>query len=306
MKIKIRALRPIHIGSGAEVVPNEYLVEGGLLHRIDMNSLVADPEFAPLMEKFIASAVAQRYLGTLLPVDLLKKHTLYSLPLAGNAQKHLATNQIAIKGHIKTAGRVYLPGSSVKGSLLSPLIWKALFELGDAGKFNLDQYTKARPDYDGLLAQALGFISQGPPNKFVRWADITDSQPLPAGVALDVRMAEVVGSKKGGHLPIMFECIRPGTEFIIEIKPQQCRYEVEEILETADEYFRFVAKDDDSGQVETDKYLLRLGQGATCYSTSLIYLSEALSQKYDLVHDPITRKLIDRKTPLGWAEAEII
>jgi hypothetical protein len=92
----------------------------------------------------------------------------------------------------------------------------------------------------------------------------------------------------------------------MEIKPKKCRYSEKQILEITDKYFREVVKGDNTYSVKSDKALIRLGQGATCFSTSLLFLAQDLSQEYNLVHEPITRKLIDDQMPLGWAEAEII
>ncbi|MCM8826476.1 MAG: hypothetical protein NC904_03045 [Candidatus Omnitrophica bacterium] len=71
MKIKLKILTAVHIGSGQEISPIEYIFYDDKFIRIDMDGLFTDPEFKPLQEKFINSAKFQRYIGDLLPKDLL-------------------------------------------------------------------------------------------------------------------------------------------------------------------------------------------------------------------------------------------
>lgn len=140
MRLQLETLTPVHIGSGEEISPLEYLVEDRW-NRIDMNALFADPDFQPVMEKFVSSASSERYIGDLLPKDLLKRHILYTLPIKGKAKDYLQTNRV--KAFTKTGGRVYIPGSSLKGSILSALLWAVLKEARD----------RRRDEIEGLITR---------------------------------------------------------------------------------------------------------------------------------------------------------
>ncbi|MGB9722134.1 MAG: type III-A CRISPR-associated RAMP protein Csm5 [bacterium] len=128
MKVKIKILTPVHIGSGEEINPMEYLVEGVQFHRLNMDSLFKDNEFKPHMDKFIEIAKTSRYIAGILPDSLLKKHILYTIPINGDAVQYLRKNQTIVKEFIKTAGNVFIPGSSIKGSIFSAVFWHSLKE----------------------------------------------------------------------------------------------------------------------------------------------------------------------------------
>ena len=142
MKLKIRVLTPVHIGSGEEMTPLEYFIdrERGFFHRLNMNSLFQDEKFRPFMNTFINEAARRRNIGEIVrDHSLLRRHILYSLPISAEARQPLLTNPANVKTYIKSAGRAFIPGSSLKGSILSAILWYVLKEA-----CSKDQSEKAR------------------------------------------------------------------------------------------------------------------------------------------------------------------
>ncbi len=318
MKIKIRIVSPIHIGSGEEITPSEYLVDKGF-HRIDIDSLIKDSDFKPHFDKFIELAKTQRYIGDTVNPTLLKKHILYTIPISGDARDYLAKNRTIVKEFIKTAGRVYIPGSSLKGSILSAIFYDTLKEIYDnnprftikdrdnelsiTGKDFVIQLLQGRFRYEKIQNIVFSKFTYGSFNKtrFVHWLDITDSDTRKPEDVLQISLAKVTGAKTGGQLPILYETLRPGCEFICELKPVKTKYNESETLEITNQFYRKIFEKDKL-PINCAGNLIRLGQGSTAFATSLLLLAEELGVKEYRVKPPRTRKKIDEQVPMGWAE----
>ncbi|MEO0102879.1 MAG: type III-A CRISPR-associated RAMP protein Csm5 [candidate division WOR-3 bacterium] len=318
MKIKIRILTPVHIGSGEEISPLEYLIVNNQYHRISMDTLFADPEFQKLMEEFIKLAETQRYIGDVFPTSLLRRHLLYSLPITGEAQNYLRNNKTVVKEFIKSAGRVYIPGSSLKGSILSAIFWDSLKKAYNSETFwniktkqrvnpllakeFITQSLQGRFRYDELLNFAFfRFATGAVRNRFAHWLDAVDSdRKLPSDV-LQISLARVRGARRGGALPILYETLKEGVEFSAEIKSQNTILSEGDILSITNQFYRKVLEKD-GNEINTDGILIRLGQGSTAYATSCLILAEELGIQRYQIKPPRTRKRIDEKIPLGWAE----
>ncbi len=306
MKITLRILSPVHIGSGEEISPTEYLVNDSF-HRIYMDGLFTDPEFKPLIEDFIKSAETQRYIGDLLPNDLLKRHILYTIPITNKAREYLENNKTVVKEFIKTAGKVYIPGSSLKGSILSAIFWHSLKEayqksISAEDKDFITQSLQGRFRYDELLNFAFSRFTKGAiKTRFAHWLDVVDSEGKRPSDVLQISLARVKGSKSGDELPILYETLKEGMEFSTEIKSQNTILMETEILEIVKELYQRVLNKD-KAEIKADGTLIRLGQGSTAYATSCLILAEELGIKGYRVKPPATRKRIDETLPLGWVE----
>lgn len=312
MKITLDVLTPLHIGSGGEISPTEYFIDksSGRLLRLNMNSLFSDPSFVPQRERFISEASQQRYIGAILEAALLKRHPLYSISLAGDAGSHVATRQTAVKDFIKSGGKPYIPGSSVKGSILSAMTWHTLKDNYGSQKAKIDELLTRRPQsrkeegeiYNDLMRLALSLISQDVRGgRFIQWMNISDSSSAPPDDALELSLARVKGARGGAELPILYETVKPGQSFELELKSVKSRFSEKEILDTSHKFYLKVLEKD-GASVDPSPYLLRLGQGATAYSTSLLILAEELGITGYRVHPPRTRKRIDGMG-MGWVRA---
>ncbi|MFN7170585.1 MAG: type III-A CRISPR-associated RAMP protein Csm5 [Candidatus Omnitrophota bacterium] len=313
IKLKLKILTPVHIGSGQEISPIEYLISDGKFIRIDMDELFNDPEFKPLQEKFITSAKTQRYIGMLLPKDLLLKHPLYSISISSSARD---ANPIEVKEFIKSAGRVYIPGSSLKGAILSGILEEMLKE----------NKIKEFKDYKIHLGEVLSEITKQKDRpdleEFSRWLDVRDSNFKNPEEALEISQTKLMGAKSRREMKILYETLKENLEFETEII-SHCNKTEEEILKMADKFYRKVyAKEKNFGRqvnqvlptLTNDTLVLRLGQGSTAWATSFLILADELGIKdytiqrpkfHVIKGPPRTRKLISGEKSMGWVEARL-
>jgi len=315
MKIKIRVLTPVHIGSGEELTPLEYFIdrERGFFHRLNMNSLFQDEKFQPFVNTFISEATRRRNIGEIVrDHSLLRRHILYSLPISAEARQPLLTSPANVKTYIKTAGRVFIPGSSLKGSILSAILWFVLKEAcikDQSKKARIQEILSSKKNdqkaFDDLLRIALPLIvleSRSVPDaKFLRWLDVKDSSQHLPGDSLRISLAKVKGARRGGEIPIFYECLKEGQTFEMEINCGLARFSEEEILEISHDFYSHVARKD-GVNLSADSYLLRLGQGSTAYSTSLLLLAESLGLRQYPLRPPRTRKRIAENIPMGFVQ----
>lgn len=310
MKINIEILTPLHIGSGEEISPSEYFIDkdSGKFTRLNMDSLFTDPLFKNYMYRFISDASKQRYIGSFIDQLLLKKYPLYSIPISDNAKFYLANNQTNVKAFIKTAGRVFIPGSSIKGSILSGLIWYVLKNNYELYKTKINELLVKKPQkrkeevkiYNELLEISLSLIA---PNikqgRFSQWLNISDSTYKLPQESIEVFLSWVKGAKKGKQLPILFEGIKRGQTFEAEIFKIGAKFNEKEILEIAHNFYIKVAEKD-GVNIDKKPYLLRLGQGSTVYATSLLILVNDLKIKSYNVNNPRTRRRVNDNVPMGF------
>jgi|GEM_PF-6100515 len=312
-KINLKTISPVHIGSGAEISPSEYYYDSKSrrVHRLDLHSLTRDPEFADYLEKFVAEAAQARQIERFVPQKILARHVLYSLPASQGPL-------YPIKAMVKSGGRVMIPGSSIKGSLLSALLWKILRQKGKADGQLLNQIRTACLDrqgrmYNDLLAVCLGEFCHHPPfdqpqeNRFLKWLNVSDTDVLPTTGTLKVARVEVVGAKKT-KIPMLLEALREGVSltFTLSLPQGVCRlqkpvWNLMEILDIADNFYRQVWQQTETTPAPQQGWLLRLGQGSGAWATSLLLLATELDFRRDyLVRPPATRKMEDGVRSLGW------
>lgn len=310
MKVKVEILTPLHIGSGEEISPSEYYVdkESGGFSRINMDALFHDPLFKGHMNRFISEATRQRYIGAIIEHSLLKKYPLYSIPIKGEAKSYILSNQTNVKAFVKTAGRVFIPGSSLKGSILSALMWHTLKNNYAANKARIDEILSRRPQnkreegetYNELLKLSLSLIApKSRQGRFSQWINLSDSDYKHPQESIELYLSRVKGARRGGELPILFEGIKRGQRFELEITIIGSKFGEKELLEIAHNFYTKVAEYD-GVKVDKQPYLLRLGQGSTAYATSLLILATDLGIKDYRVSPPRTRKRIDDKIPMGF------
>jgi len=310
MKIKLKTLSPIHIGSGNTLSPLDYFIDEKNFNVVETEGLLKDDEFLKRKEDFIRkTSIGIRNIKEILETKLLKKHINYSIPIDLSTTLYVKNHQIEAKEFIKSAGRVFIPGSSLKGSILSGVIWKEAYK----GKLYPSQ---------NLAENILSKISKSPlKNKYSPWISISDSNFLKPEECLEISLIKVVGA--GGReqgIPTLSEVLKKGIEFEMEMKAEKSNLSEEEILKSADEFYRKVYQKERKAnlilpEVPKDGYLLRIGQGSSVFSTSYLILAEDLNDnKYKVERhirrknlpplrvrsSPSTKKLLSGKISLGW------
>ncbi len=132
----LKVLSPLHIGNGNKLTPVDIYPSGDRVYVLDVERLFSDlqrlgvdlEEILALLrnppgEHYVWKGYIEEY--HLNPSD----YALYSLPVFGEPGK----TSMQINEFIKSNGRPYIPGSSVKGAIRTAVFYKALRECGDSG-----------------------------------------------------------------------------------------------------------------------------------------------------------------------------
>jgi hypothetical protein len=304
MWVDLEVLTPSHVGSGSDINPIEYWINEGFA-RVHMDRLFADPDFGSHFDTFMTNAATQRYLGEHLPAELLNRHIRYQVSLTPEARQYLVRHQVQVKEHIKSAGRVFIPGSSIKGSLLSALINHVLEDAckSPVRKQSVETCIAEPRRFSQLLDITIGDLrspGDGLKDRFYRWIDVSDSCLFTPEESLHIYYSEVVGARKG-KLPVLFEGLAPETRWIFSLTAApESKFSVSEMLQISDAFYRTVWKKSGISEAPPEKgYLLRIGQGSSAWATSLLIFAESSGAKYRF-SPPRTRKLVDARVPMGW------
>lgn len=312
MKIKITTLAPVHIGNNNNLTRIDFYTKNSRFYRINFDSLIEDEELKndPKINDYLRRLEDGNDIKNVLSEKILTKHILYDLPLSASCAGSVGNE---VKEFIKTKNKVYIPGSSIKGAILSGVIYSV------ARQFNI-QIPPNRDGYNEFLGKVLARVSKistAEGNQFLQWLNVSDSTPRDSKEVLEITKASVVyrntGKEKMG-LYIYYETLKEGTSFEAElttsITPHSKngkRYEfgkpVETLLEYADKFYREIYGIEGKKnfiilpEISKDGYLLRLGQGSTTFSTSLIMLANK--------PHPKTIKLVHGKS-MGWIKVKLI
>ncbi|RKX20282.1 MAG: type III-A CRISPR-associated RAMP protein Csm5 [Candidatus Zixiibacteriota bacterium] len=315
-KLRLKVLTPIHIGSGSDITPAEYFYSEGKCNVINMTSLASDDSFKPFFEKYLEKTIRHVPIANYVPFEILDKHILYSMNVFGQARNKLANNAINIKSCIKSAGLPYLPGSSIKGSIMSAMVYFVLkTNYPDDNQLESDLKLWMRNansrrrnfDYNELQKYVMPKLGKQNSGRFVSWLKISDSSTVEISDSLNVYFSEVIGARTQSKLPILYEAISEGSEFIISVDTSNCYFDIEEIKDVLFDFFNGIYELDENGapynwEAPEDSILLRLGQGSTAFSTSLLVLAKDLGLTNDYkLKPPRTRKRIEG-VPMGWLE----
>ncbi|HOK79947.1 MAG TPA: type III-A CRISPR-associated RAMP protein Csm5 [bacterium] len=305
MKFKIIVLTPVHIGSGNAISPLEYFINDNKFCRIDMDGLFQDPAFKPQMNYFIENAQFKRRAEEILHRDLYLRHILYEIDIHESARN---ANLIEVKEFVKSAGRVFIPGSSLKGSILSGVMYGVLKEKSVSNLY----------DFKGLLATTLNEISGNNKGAFSQWIDISDTEMKSCKQSLMLAQARVMGAKTNRALPVLYEILKPGIQFETEITwhgKKSLQNPETTVLSLADEFYRKIYEKEKKSSVKTipevprNTFLLRVGQGSSAWATSFLLLAnESGIANYEINRPkshkvkgpPTTKKLISGTISMGW------
>ncbi|MDV3103747.1 type III-A CRISPR-associated RAMP protein Csm5 [Thermococcus waiotapuensis] len=266
--MRLEVLSPLHIGNGNRLTPVDIYPSEDRVYVLDVEKLFNDLQKlgvdieeiltllkSPPGEHYVWKGYIEEY--SLNPSD----YALYSLPVFGEPGK----TSMQINEFIKSSGRPYIPGSSIKGAIRTAVFYKALKDCGDSGTAmnlvanfspNLAReigYSESLIDYyvdylnretaekrkfddrraDDLL-EAIVFGMEGskvhyePKRDPMRALIIRDS-PAIGRKHLAVYRVEAVGNPS--PIPVWVEALQPGTEIEVELSFD------EELLRVNSSYF---------------------------------------------------------------------
>lgn len=226
MRYKIEILSPLHVGNGTKISPMEYIVDKKF-HRIDMESLFKDNNFD--VEGFIENAKFNSfYLGEFYR-EIAKNHIMYSADISKDAENYLKEKKYRneITEFIKSAGKPYIPGSSIKGAIRTAMMWYILKENQDL-YLEMEDYLnkivskiirKDRKYADDEIEKIV--FGKDPTCDMMKAFHISDTNIMSPD-NLKVEEIKIFTTKIVGHgyknFNILLEALKNGTNSYIDIK----------------------------------------------------------------------------------------
>jgi hypothetical protein len=332
--VKLKILSPVHIGSGATLTKLDYFLDAGKLCVVDHDSLFCDPNFATQREVFLRSAPSGEPISKLVSLETLRRHVAYRIGVSPAAQADIQRSATQLKTCIKSAGRAYIPGSSIKGAILSALCRQVLHDgwfhvdpaRRDAARVSIEQLLLQDNRPDTLLATMLprlGGRAADQLGKFTHWLDVSDSDLKPPSECLGLSLADVksttepgLAPRPGRNLSFLCETIQAGKDFTFTTKlDPDSGLTVDGMLKSVADFYAKVADKDkvpgDATPKLPDTGLIRLGQGSGAYAMSLLVLAGEtelnLGRDGYRVRPPKSRKRAGHgNIAMGWAQMEMV
>ncbi|WP_022847692.1 MULTISPECIES: type III-A CRISPR-associated RAMP protein Csm5 [unclassified Desulfurobacterium] len=134
MKVRLKVITPIHIGNGEKYSAFEYILENGLLKKYSIEKIISKAEERKLLES----------LASYFKRETLPNKRLYSLNEICNTNPSLRKiileqepeyiiraeigKEEEVEEFIKSSGKIYIPGSEIKGSIRRALLFHVLKE----------------------------------------------------------------------------------------------------------------------------------------------------------------------------------
>jgi len=318
-RFRLTTLTPVHVGAGAKYGPLEYYIRDNRLCRVDFYRLCSDPGFTKYRDRIIKSALEMRKerIDQLAP-DLAERFQLYSIDQAG-----LSGEYPDVSEHIKTGMRPYIPGSSLKGSILTALV----YDYFKNNKGELD--TLRREMYSGrgrrfrigrkIIENTIGSLTGSDAGTgdgkrgFARWIRISDPETVPIEKLFAGKVI-VCPSRQSGPR-IAMEMLKPGTDFEYEIEPFG-DIDLNGLIAKVDEFYRLVLREENGwrkrqglsllgfGEGGDGSALVRVGTGSSKLATSLLLLLDEAHPKTRKLVIPGLPPAVQEKSPMGWARLQ--
>lgn len=168
-RLTLEVLSPLHIGAGKPdlLVDYDFVVQGNRAVVVDLDSLLQEAD-----EETLQRAAADPRLSLLLGPEDAQRYRAYEMDVGTGRPSQ-------IRPHIKDVfGRVYVPGSSLKGALRTALAWSAhhgALTLGGLGSCN-----DPRKADDSLEAVLFEYDSADTHRDLLRVLRVADAHPRDA------------------------------------------------------------------------------------------------------------------------------
>lgn len=201
--IRIKTITPLHIGSGVELIAGfDYVSpkESGVTYVLDQDAIYA----AELQKRGENARLGEKASSLLGPGDLRPDSPFVRYTLRGGAAVERLHEQMK-----DAHGRVYLPGSSLKGALRNALMTYAASHQSFSA-----QALDGEPKFAAQNWERQVFGNQ-PQNDLLRLLQVADSTPLPlAPSPLEVLPVRVfTDAREDEGSPIEAEVISSGQSF---------------------------------------------------------------------------------------------
>lgn len=219
MNAELEVLSPVHIGNGHVISPVEYVVHDEF-SRIDMNSFFKDSlvdmdEYIKCVEEF-QSYNKFRY-------KFNKKHYLYTLPVGKIVAEELFGREI--NEYIKTGGKAYVPGSSIKGSIRTAILYNVL--KNDKNKFQnaleiLDSSIQKRVYKNRVDNDIDRMVFGNTTHDVLKTLQVTDTMSKDPSNVLRVECTDVLSTTHSNKMYTKFsifsECLKKNSSLPFSLK----------------------------------------------------------------------------------------
>lgn len=333
MKLVLETLTPVHIGSGDVIEPYEYVITDRL-HKINLGKFISSlsPEER---EEFleVSSTDMVRTRKFIKEKARLSEISEYSTGVSGDARSIYEDklddpeNILSIQTFIKTGGKPFIPGSSVKGTIRTAMLYSSLdkpavyldkdiekqvfdFKNPQDDPFRVLKVSDSLPfEYKALV---LHNVKTYTTKKYVAPKQLTASG---YNILLEATNSYFTNNiLRISHDLRIDEDLKRNSEFMdinIESIASSCNEFYSKVLENELEFFESpdvsyaydTYKQLKSGflkiRKEKGSFLLRLGWGSG-YDSTTVNLAKIIP------NSKISRRLIYEEFPLGWVKAKIM
>ncbi len=327
--MKIKILTPVHIGSGDRYMRFDFMIKDNKVIILDLPSLLRKLEESGKDVMKIIGDLRSRRMELEDLVDDVESLKLKEIPFEGE-------NKREILKHVQSLGKLYIPGSSVKGAIRTALLWKAVWDDKRLIDWTLDYIKNLRGKIDlrkvDNALEAKVFRSSkllkkdDPKNDLLRALKVLDS-----GFFKKIKVYEVKYLNAKG-LSVCVECIDSGDSAEINVEVDKIvlsyleqRLDFDDVKEATKEFARAIveaelartyperAKNEFRSILNNRGILLRMGWGIGWFSTTIGTLLrshpdfEEVRRKLRLgrsVRFPVTRRITWDGRPLGWVSID--
>jgi len=227
LKCTLKVITPVHIGNGLKYGPQEFYTGKGrsktgkeykIFSRVDTTDL-----YSKLDEK-----TREEFIHNLTTPDFSLNGFFKGFPATKKAAREsvrykgiLSTNSAQIKEvneHIKTSDQLYIPGSSIKGSIRTALLYEHLRE-SDLEKISGAVHRKRYRDLQRIIN---GFFSgesrDAAKTSVMRFLQVTDTSTVKTPYLYEMKVLNAGRGSFGYKMfPLHLECI-PRKELEFEIR----------------------------------------------------------------------------------------
>jgi CRISPR-associated protein Csm5 len=331
----LKTLTPVHVGSGDIYTPIEFAVKNGEVYILDSERVLeqVDKKGHDLMK--ISKEIGMG--GNIEDyVDVIGDFTIFSAPLVGELKRR------EISRNISSGGRLYIPGSSIKGAIRTALLWQAVKNDRNLLNYSISLMEGAVKNNKRISVKILRSLDDRLEARVFRKKKDDPKYDLMKGIV--VRDSGFFDTRKfyevkvlGTNLSAVVECIDCENKTEVEIKVDElkinsvdgkldfdqiidaCRNFSKEVVNVELNYkYSDVTKKEFKKVLNANGMILRIGWGTGWYSTTI----GTLLVKHEKFNDlrkklklgrkpgtgmvsrrfPATRRITADGKPLGWIE----
>lgn len=268
-KVVLRTLGPVFIGNGREIGKKEYIrIDKNKVGVIDIEKLYAfmvnkrkQDQFESFLLKEKRDDIKSWMMKQNMSTDSVNDFVKYTLECGDFVTDKGAGNMHVMECVKDAYGNPYVPGSSLKGMLRTVLLANDI--LDNSGKYELDKKhinetlikggirnTFLKNEMQEIESKSFRVLnrektnSNDAVNDILQGVRVGDSQPLSTDDLVLCQKIDVHADKSERALPILKECIEPGTEIVFDVTIDQsvCKLTISEIENAIDVFYKAYAE----------------------------------------------------------------